>query len=57
MDAHKYIRFNSKIEYFMYFLVHRFFFGFGLVQIFGVNRFDDCLSFDNIGFRLFFFSK
>jgi hypothetical protein len=49
MDAHEYIFFFSKFEYFMYFLVDRFFgpvfFGSDLVHIFG--GFDDRSGSDN----------
>jgi hypothetical protein len=44
MDAHEYICFFSKFEYFMYFLVSQFcgpvFSGSSQVQVFGVDRFD-----------------
>ena len=52
MYAHEYICFFTKYEYFMYFLVSRFFTRFfagsGLVHIFGLRRFDDRSGSDNI---------
>jgi hypothetical protein len=51
MGAHEYICFFSKLEYFMYFLVDRFFSSSSPVHIFGVDQFNDQSSFDDIGWN------
>ena len=53
MDAHEYICFSLKFEYFMYFLVDwsfvQFFSDSGPVPNFRVDQFGDWFSSDNIG--------